>query len=116
MHEVAIPLFRIPMNSKEPLLVEETPEGIIFSVRVQPRASKREISGIQGDALKVRLTAPPVEGAANAQCRKLLAEALQVNISHITILSGLQGRLKRVRVIGITKEKFFNLLSPFLHH
>jgi hypothetical protein len=96
------------------LVVEEMAKGITFLVTVQPRAKKNEIVGVIGDALKIRLTAPPVQGAANEQCRKLLAETLQVNRAHVVILSGLHGRQKRLQVVGMTKERLLQRLSPYL--
>ena len=76
--------------------------GAAFRVRVVPRASKNEISGRQGDAVKVRLTAPPVEGAANQALLELLAEQLGVRKSQIEILSGHSSRDKMVCVVGLT--------------
>jgi uncharacterized protein (TIGR00251 family) len=52
------------------LTITEKPEGLIFKITVQPKSSKNEIAGLYGDALKIKLTAPPVEGAANRMCIK----------------------------------------------
>ena len=76
-----------------------------LQVQVQPRASRRELAGLHGDALKLRLTAPPVDGAANAQVVELLAELLGVPRSRITIQSGHGARRKQVLVQDLTPEE-----------
>lgn len=76
-----------------------------FRVRVQPRASKSALAGIFDDALKVRLAAPPVDGAANDALVTLLARVLGIARSRITIVSGHSGRSKTVEVAGITAEQ-----------
>jgi uncharacterized protein len=73
-----------------------------ISVRVIPRASKAGIAGTRGDAVLIRLTAPPVEGAANAELVEVLAEALDVSKRAVSIVSGERGRQKRVRIDGMT--------------
>ena len=75
--------------------------GAAFRVKVVPRASRNEIAGVQGDMLRVRLTAPPVEGAANNALAKLLAEVLKVPERDIEIVAGHTGRQKVVRVAGL---------------
>jgi uncharacterized protein (TIGR00251 family) len=70
----------------------------VLELRVQPRASKTELVGWHGGALKVRLTAPPAEGAANEALIALLAEVLGVRRAEIRILSGQTGRQKRVAI------------------
>lgn len=76
--------------------------GVRLPVRVQPRASRNEVAGIHGGALKLRLTAAPVEGAANAACLELLAERLAVPRGRLRIVAGHQGRDKVVEVEGLT--------------
>ena len=73
-------------------------EDVILRVRVQPRAAKDEILGWQGGALKIRLTAPPVDGKANARLIALLAAELKVPKSRIVLLSGQSGRDKRLKI------------------
>lgn len=75
---------------------------LIFSVRVQPRSSHEAIDGIREGALRVRLTAPPVEGQANEALVRFLAARLHLPKSAVRILSGERGRLKRVAVRGTT--------------
>jgi uncharacterized protein (TIGR00251 family) len=83
------------------LELRETLEGVHFAVQVQPRASREEIKGEREGALVVRLTAPPVEGAANRALTRLLGRTLGVAPSAVAILSGAGGRRKRVAVAGI---------------
>ena len=81
----------------------------VFAVRVAPRASRDAIEGEHGGALKVRLTAPPVEGRANDALRRLLAEELNVPVSAVTILSGEASRTKRVSVAGVSAAQILVL-------
>jgi len=78
------------------LYFKESPEGIIFKIHVQPRSSKNMIAGLLGDALKIKLTAPPVDGAANVMCIKYLAKCLSVSPYLLEIVSGHAGRTKYV--------------------
>jgi uncharacterized protein (TIGR00251 family) len=73
-------------------------EDLILRVRVQPKASRDEICGLQGEALKVRITAPPVDGKANAHLIKYLSKQFGVAKSAITLLNGETGRDKRLRI------------------
>lgn len=84
------------------LKITESADGVTFAVHVQPRASKNEICGIQGDALKIRLTSPPVEGEANRLCTEFLAKLLRVPKSAVTIMAGEKSRHKTVRIAGAT--------------
>jgi uncharacterized protein len=74
------------------------PSGIAFRVHVQPRSSRNQVVGLHGDALKVKLTAPPVDGAANAACIAFMAETLGLPKSALTIVAGLTGRRKTLAV------------------
>jgi len=78
--------------------------GVIFVVRVQPRASRDAIGGEWQGALKIRLTAPPVDGRANDALRRLLAEHLEIPLAAVRILSGERSRTKRIEVRGVTAE------------
>lgn len=82
------------------LRIEESDGGVTFAVRVIPRASRDEVCGVHDGALKVKLTAPPVEGAANAALVRLLAKKLGVSRGAVRILQGEAGRQKRLRVEG----------------
>jgi uncharacterized protein (TIGR00251 family) len=81
--------------------IRDTPQGATFSVKVHPRARKNAIAGEIGDALKLALTAPPVEGKANEACIRFLSELLEVPRSSITIAAGETSRLKLIRVHGL---------------
>jgi uncharacterized protein (TIGR00251 family) len=83
------------------LTVTERDSGVRFAVRVQPRASSSEICGLHGDALKVRLSSPPVDGAANEALVELLAGALGVTKRAVRIVAGASGRGKVVEVDGV---------------
>ncbi|WP_432697247.1 DUF167 family protein [Marinobacterium sp. YM272] len=73
-------------------------DRLILSCHLQPKASKDEISGLHGESVKIRITAPPIEGRANAQLVKFLAKTFGVPKSAVTILSGELGRQKRVAI------------------
>lgn len=90
--------------------VQETPEGVIFKITVQPRASRNEIVGLQGDALKVKLTAPPVEGAANRLCVAFLAKSLGVRKSDVEIIQGQRSRAKKLLVRSASRDRVESLL------
>ena len=91
--------------------IQETPEGVIFKVIVQPRGSKNEIIGLQSDALKIRLTAPPVEGAANKMCIEFLAKSLKVRKSDVEIVRGQRSKTKKMLVRSATRKKIESLLK-----
>lgn len=80
------------------LRLQETEEGITFRALIQPRASKNMIAGIHDDALKIKLTAPPVEGAANKMCISFLAKCLGLPKSAVDIRSGRSSRKKRILI------------------
>jgi uncharacterized protein len=85
-------------------LIEATPSGIRLRVRVQPRASRTELVGRHGDALKIRVAAPPVDGAANEALVRFLAERLGVPRSSVAVTAGGSGRVKAVAVSGVGVE------------
>jgi uncharacterized protein (TIGR00251 family) len=92
------------------LEVQEREGAVLFSVRVQPRASKDEIAGELGGALKVRLQAPAVEDRANEALVEFLAELLKRPKSAVRILSGERSRTKRVEISGVTRRQILALL------
>jgi uncharacterized protein (TIGR00251 family) len=85
--------------------IHDASAGITFAVKVHPRAKKNAITGEVGDALKVALTAPPVDGKANAACIEFFAKLLNVPRSSVTIASGQSSRNKVIRVAGMTAEE-----------
>ena len=84
--------------------------ALVFRVRVAPRASKTAAAGSHDGALKVRVAAPPVEGAANEELRRFLARAFGVSRDDVEITSGLASKTKTVRVRGARRERL-GLLS-----
>jgi uncharacterized protein (TIGR00251 family) len=89
--------------------IRQTAQGAQFAVRVQPRASRCALAGLyaapQGDALKVAITAPPVEGKANEAVVEFLAGVLGVAKSSVTIVTGETGRNKVVSVCGLAPDE-----------
>jgi uncharacterized protein (TIGR00251 family) len=77
-------------------LVENHSKGFVFKIFVQPRSSKNQIEGLYGDALKIKLKAPPVGGAANKMCLQFLAKHMGVPKTSLEIVSGHSGRTKRI--------------------
>jgi uncharacterized protein (TIGR00251 family) len=87
-----------PATAPAMIGVQQTSEGLCFKVFVQPRSSRNMISGLHQDALKVKLKAPPVDGAANKMCIEYLAKLLGVAKSSLEITAGLTGRNKTLFV------------------
>jgi hypothetical protein len=81
--------------------VRDTPAGATFQVKVHPRARKNAITGVVGEALKLALTAPPVEGRANEACVEFFAEFLNVPRGSVTIAAGESSSQKLIRVSGV---------------
>ncbi len=99
-------------SRKSPPRDNEGGEPITLSVRIQPRASKNEIARMENGTIKIRLTAPPVDGAANEALIRFLADALSVPKSQVNIVSGHTSRDKIVRISGAGKadaERKLNL-------
>ena len=88
-----------------PITVRSHGAAVRFSVRVQPRASRSEVLGAHGEALKVRLTSPPVDGAANAALIDLLADVLDVPRRSVRIIAGAASRMKTVEIDDIAAAK-----------
>lgn len=85
--------------------VRATAEGAAFPIRVHPRSKRDAITGEIGDALKLALTAPPVEGRANDACIEFFAKLLKVPRSSITIAAGQNSRNKVIRVSGLSAQE-----------
>jgi len=83
-------------------MIHESPDGVRFAVRVHPRAKKNAITGEFGEALKLSLTTPPVEGRANEACIEFFVKLLKVPRSSVTIASGQTSRNKVSRVASVT--------------
>jgi uncharacterized protein len=84
--------------------LHETSAGVTFAVKIHPRAKKNAVTGVLGDALKLSLTAPPIDGRANDACIEFFSDLLHVPRSSITIASGHTSRRKVIRVTGIPIE------------
>jgi uncharacterized protein len=86
-------------------MISSSASGVVISVRVIPRANRSTIDGTRGNALLVRLKAPPVDGAANAELIRVMAAALDVPARSVSIVSGEHARLKRVAVAGVNRAQ-----------
>jgi len=84
------------------ITIRDAPHGATFAIKVHPRAKKNAITGEIGDALKLSLTAPPVDGKANDACIDFFAKLLKVPRSSVSIASGHTSRNKVIRVAGLT--------------
>jgi uncharacterized protein (TIGR00251 family) len=85
--------------------------GIRFSAVIQPKSSQNEVSGIHNNSLKIRLTSPPVDGAANKSCIKFLAKWLGVSPSRVRIIAGLSNKNKTIEIDGIDESAFRDKLT-----
>lgn len=97
------------MKARAP--VREEGGGALLEILVQPRASRTEIVGLHRDALKIRLAAPPVEGAANEAVQRFLAKKLGVPRRAVTIVRGKTGRRKALRIEGLDSAEICRLLG-----
>jgi uncharacterized protein (TIGR00251 family) len=91
--------------------VREDEHGITFDVLVQPRASRARLGPVHGDRVKLAVTAPPVDGEANAAVIELVARALSVPRASVTITAGASSRRKSVRVVGIRRARLDEALA-----
>ena len=87
---------------QRPPILTATPKGVLLRVRVQPGARMEGLDGVHDLDLRLRLAAPPVDGAANAACLAFLTKALRVRRSQITLRSGRRNRRKLVHIDGVT--------------
>ncbi len=86
------------------LSVQEWQDGVTLKIKVQPRAGRNVVQGILGDALKVALTAAPVDGEANREVVDFIAQVFKVKTAQVKIQSGEKSRNKTVKIVGITRE------------
>jgi uncharacterized protein len=86
------------------VVIQDSPSGATFAVKVHPRAKRNAVTGEVGDALKLALTAPPVDGKANEACIDFFAKLLKVPRSSVTIASGQNSRNKVIRVAGLSAD------------
>lgn len=100
------------MNGKRPAVdIKEQHGCVVFDVRVTPRGRRDAIEGEHAGALKVRLTAPPVDGRANEALRRLLAARLNVPVGAVKIVAGETNRTKRVSVAGVSPAQVLALCA-----
>lgn len=93
------------------MYIKEEKGSVVFKVRVQPRAAKNQVAGLLGDAVKIRLTAPPIDGEANKALQKFLAKQFKVAKSQVELVSGHTGRNKFIRVNNITISEIQKILK-----
>jgi uncharacterized protein (TIGR00251 family) len=93
-----------PHGTRHTSPIQPTATGVRLRVYVQPRASRTELAGLHGDAVRIRLAAPPVEGEANQELVRFLARVLGVPRSAVTIATGAGSRRKGVAVLGLSAE------------
>ena len=89
-------------------------EGIQFAAAIQPRASQNKILGIHNHCLKIKLTSPPVDGAANQACIKFLAKAFGISPSRVSIVKGETRKNKTIQFEGMDPETFMNTLASLI--
>jgi uncharacterized protein (TIGR00251 family) len=85
--------------------LQQSGTDVLLAVAVQPRASRNAVAGLRGNALKLLLTAPPVEGAANDACLRFLADLLGVSRARLSIVRGEKVRQKRIRITNVAAEE-----------
>ena len=85
--------------------------GIRFSAIIQPRSSKNEVIGIYNDALKIRLSSPPVDGEANKSCMRFFAKWLGISPSKVSIVQGFSSKNKTIEVADLTEKQFQEILK-----
>lgn len=91
--------------------VTEKDSAVTFKIRVQPRASKTEVVGEHGDALKIRIASPPVDGKANEEVRKFFARLLDVQTNAVEIIAGDSSRDKVIRVHGVGSRRLLDAVA-----
>ena len=97
-----------------PLQITKHNEGIQFPAVIQPRASRNTLVGLHNGQLKLKLTSPPVDGAANKSCIKFLADLFNISPSQVSIVRGRSARSKVIRFENMNEKIFLNKLTPLL--
>jgi len=99
--------------------LRKTSAGICFKIHVQPKASKNAVTGLYDDALKIRLTAPPVDGAANKMCIAFLSKITGISKSAMAIVSGQTSRTKQIEIQceepGLTREAVIEIINQLIN-
>ncbi len=94
-----------------PYLHTQADGSLLLSLYVQPRSGQNAIVGLHGDAVKLRLNAPPVDGKANKAVIAFFAKSLKIPKSAVTIKSGLQSRMKKILLTGVDEEQVRGLIE-----
>ncbi len=94
------------------MIVQDSKNGVVLAVHVQPKASRTEYVGIHGDALKIRVASPPIDGAANDELIRFIAGRCAIPRASVLIQAGAEGRHKRLRLKGVTAELVMARLMP----
>ena len=95
-----------------PLIVRNSEDGALLTVHVQPNASQTECVGVHGEALKIRVAARPIQGGANDELIRFIADRCAIQRKYVQIRGGAEGRLKRLYVKGVTAELLLARLLP----
>jgi uncharacterized protein len=101
----------VHQTAAQEMQIKPCENGIRFSTIIQPRSSKNEVTGIYKDALKIRLTSPPVDGKANKACLQFFAKWLGISPSKIIIVHGLSSKSKTIEVADLTEKQFHEILK-----
>lgn len=94
--------------------LQETAAGVIIQLQIQPRSSRNQFVGLQGDAVKIKLTSPPVEGAANKACCAYLAKLFGIAKGSVELVAGEKSRKKRVLLHGLDIQTVSQVLASHL--
>lgn len=92
----------------------ETKTGLALKVRVLPRSSRTEVSGVQDGALRLKIMAPPVEGQANEACLRFLADALGIRKSQVTLVAGPTSKTKTFAISGLDRRDLESRLADLI--
>jgi uncharacterized protein (TIGR00251 family) len=87
-------------------------DGVVVHTFVQPGAARTALSGVHGEALKIKIAAPPIDGRANEALRQFLADLVGVPRSRVAVISGASSRHKRVEIAGVSPEEAAQVLRP----
>jgi uncharacterized protein len=93
-------------------VISERADAVRVRLYLQPRAARTEVAGLHGDAIKLRVAAPPVDGAANSEVIRFLSKLLAVSASSVQVVSGHAGRRKTVEITGVTTAAVSKALLP----
>jgi len=96
-------------------MIRERPDGVLLTIHVQPGAKRTEYAGLHGDALKVRVAAPPAEGAANEALCVFLAAVFGIPKQRVRVEAGMGSRRKRILLAGVTAQRVRDVLGQRRH-